>query len=149
MNKIKIFNQTDKKIKELKEVNKLLKYASKKLELKNAVFNVIIITNEEIKIINKQYRNKDTETDVISFALEEVKDVTYKFRLLGDIYISIDKAETQAEEYEHSLLREISFLAIHGLLHLLGFDHMNEIDEKKMLEKQEEILNGYGIKRRK
>lgn len=149
MNKIEIFNQTDKNIKELKEIHKLLKYASRKLKLKKAVFNVIIVDSEEIRKINKEYRNIDKETDVISFALEEVKDVTYKFRLLGDIYISIDKAETQAVDYEHSLLRELAFLSIHGLLHLLGYDHMEVEDEKKMLEKQEEILNGYGIKRRK
>lgn len=149
MNKIEIFNQTDNKIDELKEVYNFIKYSSKKLGLKNAVFNIIIISNEEIQIINKEYRGIDKETDVISFALEEVEDIKYKFRLLGDIYISIDRAITQADEYEHSLLRELSFLSIHGLLHLLGYDHMNEKDEKIMIEKQEELLNEYGIARKK
>ena len=68
-------------------------------------------------------------------------------RVLGDIYISIDKAKEQAESYGHSLKRELSFLTIHGLLHLLGYDHMEEEDEKKMFSLQELILNEYGITR--
>lgn len=68
-------------------------------------------------------------------------------RVLGDIYISIDKAKMQAEEYGHSLLRELSFLAVHGFYHLLGYDHMNPEDEKVMFQKQEEVLSEYGINR--
>ena len=68
-------------------------------------------------------------------------------RNLGDIYISIDKARSQAEEYGHGLLRELSFLAVHGFYHLLGYDHMNPEDEKVMFEKQEEVLEEYGIVR--
>ena len=85
---------------------------------------------------------------MISFALEDNEDITYQdFRLLGDIYICIDKIYSQAEEYGHSVLRELSFLTIHGFLHLLGYDHMVEEDEKVMFKRQEEILNGYGITR--
>jgi probable rRNA maturation factor len=106
------------------------------------------VDNKKIREINRDYRNIDRETDVISFALEDFKDITYiDYRLLGDIYISIDKARGQAIEYNHSFLRELSFLTIHGLLHLLGYDHMSEYDEKIMFEKQELILDGYGIKR--
>ena len=68
-------------------------------------------------------------------------------RLLGDIYISIDKAKEQAIEYGHSLLRELSFLSIHGLLHLLGYDHMKKEDEEVMFKKQEDLLNEFGITR--
>ena len=68
-------------------------------------------------------------------------------RVLGDIYISIDKARQQAEEYGHTLLRELSFLAVHGFYHLLGYDHVTEAEEKVMFAKQEEVLSSYGIKR--
>ena len=115
---------------------------------KDAYLSVIFVDNEEIKRINKEYRNIDRETDVISFALEDEMDIEYDdFRLLGDIYISIDKAISQAEEYGHSLLREICFLATHGILHLLGYDHMKPEDEEKMFGLQNELLDGYDIKR--
>ena len=75
-------------------------------------------------------------------------DIKYEdFRLLGDIYISIDKCYEQAKEYEHSRVREICFLATHGILHLLGYDHMEEEEEKEMFGLQEELLDGYDIKR--
>lgn len=147
MNQIGYYNQTKETIEELKEIESFIQYATKKLKLKNAIFNIIIVDNNEIKKINKEYRNIDRETDVISFALEEGQSIDMDFRILGDIYISIDKAKSQALDYGHSFLRELAFLTIHGLLHLLGYDHMNEKDEKNMIKKQEEILNGYGIKR--
>ena len=103
---------------------------------------------ERIHEINKEYRNIDRETDVISFALEDEKDITYDdFRLLGDIYISIDRVVSQAKEYGHSELREICFLATHGILHLLGYDHMEPDDEKEMFDLQNKLLDGYNIKR--
>ena len=103
---------------------------------------------EKIQEINKTYRNIDRVTDVISFALEDDDSfVKTDFRVLGDIYICLDKAIEQAKEYGHSLKREISFLTIHGLLHLLGYDHMTEKDEKEMFGLQEMILNEYGLKR--
>lgn len=148
MNKIGYFNETNENIPELEEVKKLVEYALKHENLDNVEFNVVIVDNEKIRVINRDYRNIDKETDVISFALEDFKDVDYlDFRLLGDIYISIDKARGQAVEYNHSFLRELSFLTIHGLLHLLGYDHMEKDDEKVMFDKQEMILDGYGIKR--
>lgn len=148
MNKVEFFNETDEEIVELKELKKLIKFALKHEDLKNVEFNVIFVDNARIKELNKQYRNIDKPTDVISFALEDYKMDNYgKIRLLGDIYISIEKAKEQSIEYGHSYLRELSFLMIHGFLHLLGYDHMKEEDEKIMFEKQEMILNEYGIKR--
>ena len=143
-----VFNETNKKIKELKTLKNYLKYVVEKLKIENCEFNIIIIDNERIHEINKEYRHIDRETDVISFALEDEKDITYDdFRLLGDIYISIDRVISQAREYGHSELREICFLATHGILHLIGYDHMEPDDEKEMFALQNKLLDGYNIKR--
>lgn len=148
MNKFEIINETNEEIKELLEVEKLLKFALKYQKVDNAIFNVIIVDEETIRNINREYRGKDSVTDVISFALEDDESfIQTDFRILGDIYICLNRAKTQAIEYGHSFSREISFLTIHGLLHLLGYDHMNEKDEKIMFNLQEMILNEYGIKR--
>ncbi|MBQ8219084.1 MAG: rRNA maturation RNase YbeY [Bacilli bacterium] len=143
-----IVNDTDREIIELNKLNEYIGYIVKKLKLEKCEFNIIIIDNKKIKNINKEYRNIDSETDVISFALEDNLDIKYDhFRLLGDIYISIDKCYSQAYEYGHSREREICFLATHGILHLLGYDHMNKIDEEEMFKLQNELLNSYNIKR--
>ena len=149
MNKIEIFNQTDEDIKELDIVEKILIFASEKEKLENTSFNLIIVDNQYIHELNKNYRNIDRETDVITFALEDDDSMVLPddIRVLGDIYISVDKARSQAEEYGHSFLREICFLAIHGFYHLLGYDHMNPEDEKIMFSKQEEVLKEYGVVR--
>ena len=147
LNYFSIINETDKKIKELDEVEKLVEFALQHEAINDVEFNIIIIDNKRIREINKTYRNIDKETDVISFALEDYEDIKLPHRLLGDIYISIDKAIGQAEEYQHSLLRELGFLSIHGLLHLLGYDHIKKDEEKIMFDKQREILDSYGIKR--
>jgi len=147
LNYFEIINETNKEIKELDEVNNLIEYALKHENLENVFFNIIIVDNKKIREINRDYRNKDAYTDVISFALEDYDDIKTEFRMLGDIYISIDKANGQAIEYNHSLLRELGFLSIHGLLHLLGYDHMKEDEEKIMFSKQKEILDSYGISR--
>ena len=148
MNKIGIYNESKIEIKEVEELNKLLEYALNYKELSNVEFNVILVDEEKIHEINKEYRGIDRVTDVISFALEDYKDIEYDdYRLLGDIYICVEKVFEQAENYGHSVKRELSFLAIHGLLHLLGYDHMDENEEKEMFGLQEEILNGYGITR--
>lgn len=142
MNKIEIFNQTDKDVKELDDVRKVINIAIKHQQLDNLEFNIIIVDNEFIHNLNKTYRGIDRPTDVITFALEDNKDfVQIDHRVLGDIYISIDKAIEQAKEYGHSLKREICFLSVHGFLHLLGYDHMKLEDEKVMFELQEVILN--------
>ena len=142
-----IFNNTNNDI-NTSELEDYIKYVVKELDIENAIFNIIFIDNEEIRKINREYRNVDRETDVISFALEDNMDVVYEdFRLLGDIYISYEKAMEQAKLYNHSVKREVFFLATHGILHLLGYDHMEEEDEKVMFGKQNELLDGYGITR--
>lgn len=147
MRNIGIFNETQEKVENLEVLEPLLTYALEVENVDNLEFNVIIINNEEIHKINKEYRGIDRPTDVISFALEDYKDIKYEndYRVLGDIYISIDKVREQAKEYGHSEKRELAFLAVHGLLHLLGYDHMEKEDEKVMFSRQELILDGYGI----
>jgi len=145
---IGIFNQTEENIeKELEIVHKVLEHGLSKLGINEAIFNVIIVDNEYIHKLNKEYRNIDRETDVISFALEDDKTFNLDIRILGDIYISIDKAKSQSMEYQHSLLRELCFLAVHGMLHLLGYDHMKKDEEEVMFKLQEEILDEMDIKR--
>ena len=149
MNELEIFNQTDEEISELETVKDVMNYAIKKEKLENVIFNVIIVDNNYIHELNKNYRHIDRETDVITFALEDEKDMVIPDdeRVLGDIYISIDKARSQAEEYGHSLLRELSFLAVHGFYHLLGYDHMTKEEEEVMFSKQEEVLHECNIER--
>ena len=141
-----IINNTDNEISELEFLEGYVKYVCKKLKIEEAIFNIIFVSNEEIHRINKEYRGVDRETDVISFALEDGEDVSKNpIRVLGDIYIAIDVAYNQALEYGHSRKREVCFLVTHGILHLLGYDHMNEDDEKIMFDKQKEILEGYEV----
>ena len=122
--------------------------ALKHEKVKNAIFSVVFMEDEEIHQMNKEYRGVDRVTDVISFAFEDNNDLVYNdIRMLGDIFICIPQMKRQAEEYGHSEKRELSFLAVHGILHLLGYDHMNEDDEKVMFELQELILDGQNIKR--
>lgn len=149
MNKLEIFKQVEDEIIELEEVEKVLYKAMEKEGLENTSFNLIIVDNEYIHELNKTYRNIDRETDVITFALEDEDSLVIGTdeRILGDIYISIDKARSQAEEYGHGLLRELAFLAVHGFYHLLGYDHMSQEEEKIMFKKQEEVLLEYGISR--
>ncbi len=144
-----IFGLTDGLNFDLTECLDLIVNAVYETENLNGDFAVsfILVNNEEIHKINKQYRNIDRPTDVISFATidgNENRELSYE---LGDIYISIDKVKEQAESYGHSVLREFAFLVTHGLLHLLGYDHMNELDEKIMFEKQDYILDIVKINR--
>ncbi len=148
MNSFEIINETKDDIAELDTVKNVLEFALKYLKIKNSIFNVIIVSIDKIHELNKTYRNIDRATDVISFALEDDETfVKTDYRVLGDIYICLDKAKEQAIEYGHSFKREICFLSIHGLLHLLGYDHMNPEDEKVMFGLQEKILNEFGITR--
>lgn len=149
MNKIEVFKQVDEEIKELDDVEKVLLSAIKKEKLEEVTFNLIIVDNNYIHELNSTYRGIDRETDVITFALEDEDSLILPgdLRILGDIYISIDKAKSQALEYGHSLLRELSFLAVHGFYHLLGYDHMTPEDEVIMFRKQEEVLEENGITR--
>lgn len=106
--------------------------------------SVLITDNEEIHKLNLEYRQKDAPTDVLSFPLFD-EDGTLDEDELGDIVISLERAKAQAEEYNHSLKREVAFLTAHSMLHLLGYDHEN--GEQEMYVKQDEILNELGITR--
>ncbi len=143
-----IINNTDKKIEEVGYLEEYIKFVTKKLKIEEAIFNIIFVSNEEIHELNNTYRGVDRVTDVISFALEDGEEIkNQEIRVLGDIYIAIDVAYEQAKIYGHSRIREICFLATHGLLHLLGYDHMDEEEEKIMFDKQKELLESYEITR--
>lgn len=147
MNNFEIFNETDEEL-DLEEERKILDYALKFEGVENAEFNVIFVGEDTIRNINKEYRGIDKVTDVISFALEDNEEMKFEFgRLLGDIYICVERMKEQAQAYGHSLMREQGFLSVHGLLHLLGYDHMTKEEEEVMFTKQELILDGYGLKR--
>ena len=126
----------------------LIEKAFKVLNLSfDPVVSVSFIDNEEIHKINKEYRKIDRPTDVISFAFLDNEDRAKEYAsgmpvILGDIYISLDKADEQAKEYGHSMKRELCFLFVHGLLHLLGYDHMTKEDEEIMFPLQDKILEG-------
>ena len=148
MNYVEFFNEYKKPVEELDLLKDFINYALEKLQLKNVMFNVIIVDNESIHKINKEYRNIDRETDVITFALEDNKQIDVPgLRVLGDVYISYDRVISQAKDYGHSTKREICFLGVHGLLHLLGFDHMEAEDEKEMIAMQKTILEALAIGR--
>lgn len=135
----------------LTQIDELLTFAKKQENIEEeAELSVTFVDKEEIQEINKMYRDKDKVTDVISFALEEDEPEVTGLdmpRVLGDIIICTDVAKEQADNYGHSFERELGFLALHGFLHLLGYDHMNEQDEKEMFGRQEQILNAYGLTR--
>lgn len=120
------------------------------LELKTEfAFSVIMVNDNEIQEINRRYRNIDRPTDVISFAMQEGEDIIDEHQpelMLGDIFINVDAVRRQAADYGHSLKREFCFLTAHGLLHLLGYDHMNPQEETAMIALQERVL--YDIARR-
>ncbi|WP_082235972.1 rRNA maturation RNase YbeY [Halobacillus massiliensis] len=137
-------------------IERVIQFAAKKENIPSeAELSVTFVNNKEIQEINRNYRQKDEPTDVISFAMQELGEDEIEVQsqnedlpvILGDIVISTDMAKQQAEEYGHSSEREYAFLALHGFLHLLGYDHIEKEDEKKMFEKQEEILNEYGLER--
>lgn len=136
------------------EIEKLLNFAAKKQNIEDqSEVSVTFVNNERIWEINRDYRDKDAPTDVISFAMEEMGEGEIELtgvempRVLGDIIISVERAREQAGEYGHSFIRELGFLSVHGFLHLLGYDHMTEADEKEMFTLQKDILNEYGLTR--
>ena len=135
------------------QIEDLINFAKEKENIhEDAELSVTFVDKDEIQEINKNYRDKDKVTDVISFALEEDEpDIDMSEfdipRVLGDIIICTDVAQEQSESYGHSFERELGFLALHGFLHLLGYDHMNEEDEKEMFGRQDAILNAYGLTR--
>ena len=125
-------NNTDLEI-QLEDIEKIVKY------LTNKNFELIIVNNETIQNINKQYRNIDKATDVLSFPIESISDDMP----IGTIIISADKVKEGAKYFQHSIQDEFKLLLIHGLLHLLGYDH--EIDDGEMRAKEEEIIKYFNL----
>lgn len=135
-------------------VEKLLTFAGEQENVPvNAELSVSFVDNKRIQEINRDYRHKDRPTDVISFAMQEAGEDELEIVgegmpvVLGDIIISVDKAKEQALAYNHRYERELAFLALHGFLHLLGYDHMKEQNEKVMFQRQDDILGAFGIER--
>ena len=140
--KVNYFNETTRNVKEYQRlIQSIFKPMGSKKE-----FNIIFVSKEEIQRINREFRKIDRVTDVISFALCDDKDIV-QTNELGDIFICLDKAFEQAKEYGHSVSREVAFLAVHGYLHLCGYDHMTKEEEEIMFKKQDDILNQAGIVR--
>ncbi len=138
--KVNYFNETTRNV---KEYQRLIQTIFKPMGSKKE-FNIIFVSKEEIQRINREFRKIDRVTDVISFALCDDKDIV-QTNELGDIFICLDKAFEQAKEYGHSVSREVAFLAVHGYLHLCGYDHMTKEEEEIMFKKQDDILNQAGI----
>ena len=115
----------------------------------NYEVSLSFVDNEEIRNPNRDFRNIDRVTDVLSFPMlsDDEFDIEYEEESLGDIVISIQRADEQAEEFDHSLEREICFLVCHSMFHLLGYDHMEEEEAKDMHRREEEVLNGLDITR--
>ncbi len=106
--------------------------------------SVTFVDNDEIRELNRLYRGVDKETDVLSFPMEE-GEMIFCGNMLGDIVISAEKALEQSKEYGHSLLREIVYLAVHSMFHLLGYDHMTEEDKEVMRAKEKEVMRNLKI----
>lgn len=129
-------------------------FSTEKLTDKNLYINIILTTPEEIRKYNKQYRNIDKETDVLSFPMFEKQEINEMqtngnevYDVLGDVIISIEQVRKQAIEYEHSFERELAYMIVHGFYHLMGYDHMEEQDKIEMRKKEEYILNKLKIVR--
>jgi probable rRNA maturation factor len=137
--KINIDDEIESAINE--SIKKCLQVEKKDL---NYEVSVSFVDNDEIKQLNKEYRNVDKPTDVLSFPLNDY-DYNSNHHILGDIIISTDKVIEQATEFGHSILREIVYLTVHSMFHLLGYDHMNDDDKNKMREKEKFVLKAIGI----
>jgi len=136
-------------------VESILIYTSEQEEVdSNSELSVTFVSNDEIQEINREWRGKDQATDVISFAMEELGEDEIDFGLLedepivlGDLIISVERCREQAAEYGNHFERELGFLAVHGFLHLLGYDHIEKADEEVMTKRQEEILHHFELYR--
>lgn len=140
--KINFFNETKENIREYQRVIRdVFKTINSKKE-----FNIIFVDENEIRRINNEFRHIDKVTDVISFALIDDNEIV-QTNELGDVFICVNKARSQAVDYGHSERREFAFLAVHGYLHLCGYDHQTPEEEKVMFDLQEKILEGANVKR--
>lgn len=145
----------------IERLEQLLRLAGEAEGVKDGEVTLTFVDNEQIHQLNKEYRNIDRPTDVLSFAMQDdgtdELDIIFEVEsedefdpisgMLGDIIISVDKAVQQSEEYGHTLEREIGFLFVHGFLHLIGYDHQDEESEKEMFAKQEAVLQKAGLSR--
>ena len=152
-----IYKDIEEKTAWEKVIEKVLKQCFKEEKMENSKLLITItLTNpENIKKINKEYRNIDRATDVLSFPMFENEELEEKIKkndfehedVLGDIIISVEKVQEQAIEYGHSFERELSYMVVHGFYHLMGYDHIQEEDKKKMRQKEEKILSDLKIGR--
>ena len=130
-------------------------FKEEKIEESKLYISITLTTPQNIHKINKQYRNVDNETDVLSFPIFEKKELEEKIKtkrfehedILGDIVISIDRVKEQAKEYGHSFEREFAYMLVHGFYHLMGYDHIKEEDKAIMRPKEEKVLKRLGITR--
>ena len=141
---------------QLELIETVVEYGLSQYHKETAEVSIILVDDEYIRSLNAEYRGLNQPTDVLSFAIQEDQPGTPVLQinpenqfpeLLGDIFISVQRAVEQAENYHHSLEREISYLAVHGLLHLLGFDHQSPDDTTRMRTAEEEILNHFQLNR--
>ncbi|MCF6514984.1 rRNA maturation RNase YbeY [Lactobacillus sp. S2-2] len=157
---LEIYDHTKNKVSDdnIELIESILNFSAKKIDLNdNTEMSVTLVNNDEIQDINREYRNVDRATDVISFAIEDNEDdfpilMTEEMqneipKNIGDIFISVDKVKEQADFLNHSYERELAFLALHGFLHLNGYDHMEPEDEKIMMPMQRVIMEEYGLER--
>jgi probable rRNA maturation factor len=152
-----IINQQDKVNYNSELENTIIKVVNATAKLRQvprkSELSILLVDNDYIRDLNSIYRNQNHATDVLSFAMNELAedepdfDFSNELNVLGDIVISLEKAQAQSEEYGHSLAREVGFLVAHGMLHLLGFDHDTDDAEKMMQELQEKILQTVNLER--
>ncbi len=127
-----------------KYLEKIINRTLEMENVKDSTFSIVFIDDEYMHELNLKYRGIDRTTDVLSFAFEDNNKICYNIRQLGEIFVSIPKMRLQAKEYGHSEKRELAFLIVHGILHLLGYDHTLGLkEEKEMFEKQELVLNEF------
>ncbi len=142
------------KLEEILEEERIIEFSEfiikdeygKEYEENDYYLSLLITDNKVIRQINKDYRDKDYATDVISFAYNETDNIG-PVNIIGDIVVSLEKVKEQAQEYGHSEEREFYYVLCHGILHLLGYDHMNEEERKIMRKREEEILEKFNYKR--
>lgn len=151
-------NETDRQVSE-EQINELIKVCQTVLDMEewdfDAEISITFTDNENIREINRDYRNIDRATDVLSFPmLDFSEEIDFELEaedgkvMLGDIVISLERAEEQAQELNHSLRRELAFLVAHSMLHILGYDHVDDPEgERTMIEKQDSVLGKLGITR--
>lgn len=162
---IELIDETGQLSEEMKQQTlDILNFAAEKTGKEDKEMAVTFVTNERSHILNLEYRDTDRPTDVISLEYKPEVPITFDEEdladdpdllemmsefdsYIGELFISIDKAREQAEEYGHSFEREMGFLAVHGFLHINGYDHYTPEEEKEMFGLQEEILTAYGLTR--